>query len=117
MRCRLLTALIAINSGTYKSSAAGWVSGLSITDAQNSALKWAQEANAYVCSTVLAKGITYVESTDLSGSYYTTATPVVSLQIAKQGYRYVLFLMEKGLHPLNKGCRLAKWLDAIAAAA
>lgn len=38
---------------------------------------------------MLAKGIAYVESTDLSGSYYTTATPVVSLQMAKQGYRYV----------------------------
>jgi len=93
------TLTTAINTGTYKSEAAGWVSGLSITDAETSALTWATESNADVCSTVLAKGISYVEDNDLSGAYTTTATPVVNLQIAKQGYR------------------LAKWLDAIAAAA
>ncbi len=63
------------------------MSGLSVGSAQDTALGWAQEANAYVCSTVLAKGISYVEGTDLSGSYTTTSTPVVDLQIAKQGYR------------------------------
>jgi len=93
------TLTTAIKSGTYKSAAAGWVSGLSITDAETSALTWATESNADVCSTVLAKGLSYVEDNDLSGAYTTTATPVVNLQIAKQGYR------------------LAKWLDAIAAAA
>ncbi|KAB5554924.1 S1/P1 nuclease [Coniochaeta sp. 2T2.1] len=93
------TLTTAIKSGTYKSAAAGWVSRLSITSAQSSALAWASESNAAVCSTVLAKGLSWVEKNDLSGAYTTTAQPVVSLQIAKQGYR------------------LAKWLDAIAAAA
>jgi hypothetical protein len=65
---------------------------------QSTALKWASEANTYVCSTVLAGGISAVENKDLSGSYTTTASPVVKLQIAKQGYR------------------LAKYLDAIVAA-
>ncbi|KAK3940315.1 S1/P1 nuclease [Diplogelasinospora grovesii] len=92
------TLTTAIETGTYKSEAAGWVSDLDINNAETSALAWAKESNADVCSTVLAKGITYVEDNDLSGSYTTTATPVVNLQIAKQGYR------------------LAKWLDAIAAA-
>ncbi|KKY30129.1 putative nuclease s1 [Diaporthe ampelina] len=92
------TLTTAIQTGTYKSSAAGWVSGLNIRDAVTSSLKWATESNAAVCSTVLAKGISYVESNDLSGAYTTTASPVVKLQIAKQGYR------------------LAKWLDAIVAA-
>ncbi|KAI0840962.1 nuclease S1 precursor [Hypoxylon sp. FL0890] len=90
-----------IDSGDYKSQAAGWVSGLSVgsADSQTStALKWATESNAYVCSTVLKGGISAVENKDLSGSYTTTAQPVVDLQIAKQGYR------------------LAKWLDAIVAA-
>jgi hypothetical protein len=77
----------AIKSGTYQTSAAGWVSGLSVTQAQDTALTWAQESNSAVCSTVLAEGLSYVESNDLSGEYTTTATPVVSLQIAKQGYR------------------------------
>jgi hypothetical protein len=83
------TLTTAIKTGTYESAAAGWVSGLSITNAETTALTWASESNAEVCSTVLAKGISYVEDNDLSGSYTTTATPVVNLQIAKQGYRYV----------------------------
>ncbi|KAI1377753.1 nuclease S1 precursor [Hypoxylon crocopeplum] len=95
------TLITKINSGEYKSLAAGWVSGLSVgsSSAQTStALKWATESNAYVCSTVLKGGVSAVENKDLSGAYTTTAQPVVDLQIAKQGYR------------------LAKWLDAIVAA-
>ncbi|KAI1142347.1 nuclease S1 precursor [Hypoxylon sp. FL0543] len=90
-----------IDSGAYKSQAAGWVSGLSVgsADSQTSAaLEWATESNAYVCSTVLKGGVSAVENKDLSGAYTTATQPVVDLQIAKQGYR------------------LAKWLDAIAAA-
>jgi hypothetical protein len=83
----LTSSILDINSGTYQSVAADWVNGLSITDAENVALSWAQEANAHVCSTVLADGISSIENTDLSGTYTTAATPVVSLQIAKQGYR------------------------------
>ncbi|KAH6659881.1 S1/P1 nuclease [Truncatella angustata] len=92
------TLTTAINSGTYKSEAAGWVSNLNIKDAETTALDWASEANAYVCTTVLKGGITAVENKELDGTYTTTAQPVVKEQIAKQGYR------------------LAKWLDAIAAA-
>lgn len=88
----------AINSGTYKSVAASWVSDLDITNAETTATGWASESNAYVCSTVLKGGVSAVEDKELSGSYTTTAQPVVKLQIAKQGYR------------------LAKWLDAIASA-
>ncbi|KAI1210904.1 nuclease S1 precursor [Annulohypoxylon truncatum] len=95
------TLIKEIDSGDYKSQAAGWVSGLSVgsSSAQvSTALKWATESNAYVCSTVLKGGVSAVENKDLSGAYTTTAQPVVELQIAKQGYR------------------LAKWLDAIVAA-
>lgn len=112
------TNVTAIQSGTYKSSAASWVSGLNINDAVTSSLKWATESNAAVCSTVLAKGISYVESNDLSGSYTTTASPVVKLQIAKQGYRCVSrnSLRSQIEQRLILKCRLAKWLDAIVAA-
>ncbi|KAI0888972.1 nuclease S1 precursor [Annulohypoxylon maeteangense] len=95
------TLIKEIDSGDYKSQAAGWVSGLSVSSSANqvsTALKWATESNAYVCSTVLKGGVSAVENKDLSGDYTTTAQPVVDLQIAKQGYR------------------LAKWLDAIVAA-
>ncbi|TGJ83764.1 hypothetical protein E0Z10_g5000 [Xylaria hypoxylon] len=96
------TLTTAINTGEYKSLAAGWLTGLSVATAatrQATALKWATEANAYVCSTVLKGGLTTVQNKELSGAYTTTADPVVKLQIAKQGYR------------------LAKYLDAIVAAA
>lgn len=89
---------IAIKSGIYEPQAADWVSDLSLTDSQNTTLGWATESNAYVCSTVLEGGVSAVEDQDLSGDYTTAAQPVVSMQIAKQGYR------------------LAKWLDAIASA-
>ncbi|KAI1450281.1 nuclease S1 precursor [Annulohypoxylon stygium] len=95
------TLIKEIDSGDYKSQAASWVSGLSVDssdDQVSTALKWATESNAYVCSTVLKGGVSAVENQDLSGDYTTTAQPVVDLQIAKQGYR------------------LAKWLDAIVAA-
>jgi hypothetical protein len=92
------TLTTAIQTGSYKSLASGWVSGISVKGTA-SPLKWATESNAAVCSTVLAKGLAYVESNDLSKDYLTSAKPVVELQIAKQGYR------------------LAKYLDAIVAAA
>ncbi|KAI0165500.1 nuclease S1 precursor [Xylariaceae sp. FL1272] len=95
------TLTTAIKSGTYASQAAGWVSGISVTSTdtvKTTVLKWATESNANVCTTVLKGGITTVENKELSGSYTTTADPVVKLQIAKQGYR------------------LAKLLDAIVAA-
>lgn len=47
---------------------------------------------------MLKGGLSAVENQDLSGAYTTAASPVVKLQIAKQGYR------------------LAKYLDAIVAA-
>ncbi|KAI0014399.1 nuclease S1 precursor [Xylariaceae sp. FL0662B] len=92
------TLTTAIQSGEYESQADGWVSGLDIDAASDTALQWATESNAYVCSTVLADGVDSVENKDISGEYTTTAQPVVDLQIAKQGYR------------------LAKYLDALVAA-
>ncbi|KAI1386403.1 nuclease S1 precursor [Hypoxylon trugodes] len=95
------TLVTKIDSGEYKSQASGWISGLSVgssDDQISTALKWATESNAYVCSIVLKDGVSSIENTDVSGDYTTAAQPAVELQIAKQGYR------------------LAKWLDAIVAA-
>ncbi|KAL1304451.1 hypothetical protein AAFC00_003447 [Neodothiora populina] len=86
----------AITSGTYKSQVSSWTKGLDTTDPISSALSWAQEANAYVCSTVIPSGVSAVENKDLSTSYYDDAIPIVELQIARAGVR------------------LAAWLDAIA---
>jgi len=86
-----------INSGTYNSEAPSWLDGITLTDPVSTSMVWAQEANAYVCTTVMPGGISSVQGKELNGSYYTTAIPVVELQIARAGYR------------------LATWLDLIAA--
>jgi len=81
------TLTTAIKSGTYKSSAAGWLTGMDLSDPQSSAMIWASDTNAYVCSTVMPNGVSAVENVDLSGAYYTATLPVVKEQIAKAGYR------------------------------
>jgi hypothetical protein len=110
------TLTTAIKTGTYKSKAAGWIDGLDITDAKTTSMSWASDSNAYVCSTVMPDGISVLESGDLDGAYYTSAIPVVKLQLAKAGYRYVTHIINH-FHWILTASRLAAWLDAIAAAA
>lgn len=84
-----------IKHGAYMNESQTWLKGLEATDAIDSAMVWANDANQYVCSTVLPNGTQAVLGKELSGAYYDTAIPVVKKQIAKAGYR------------------LAAWLDAI----
>lgn len=91
------TLTTAIKTGTYASSAAGWLTGLDITDGVTSSMVWAKDTNAFVCSTVMPKGVSVITGTDLSGAYYTAALPIIKIQFAKAGYR------------------LAAWLNAAAA--
>jgi hypothetical protein len=76
-----------IKTGTYKSEAQSWLKGLQFNLPINSSLIWAQEANAYVCTTVLSGGVEAVRGQELSGTYYERAVPVINLQIARAGYR------------------------------
>lgn len=85
-----------IDSGAYESQKASWIQDLDISDAKASALSWATDANAYVCSVVLPDGQSSVENKELYPDYYNSAIGTIELQIAKGGYR------------------LAAWLDAIA---
>ena len=87
-----------INDGEYKDDAPSWIDGVDLDDAQGTALRFAQDANAFVCSTVLVGGEDAVENVDLGGDYYEAAVPIFTQQIAKGGYR------------------LANWLNLIAAA-
>ncbi|CAG8955919.1 hypothetical protein HYFRA_00008772 [Hymenoscyphus fraxineus] len=90
----------SIQNGIYKSQAENeWLKGMSLEDPESSALIWAGESNAYVCSTVLPEGREGVENVELSGEYFEAAVPVVETLIARAGYR------------------LAKWLDLIAVGA
>ena len=78
-----------IDTGTYASQKAGWVSCVNIKTAETCALQWAQDANALNCAYVLKKNETGVE---LDGSYYTGAVPYLEMQIAKGGYRLGAYL-------------------------
>lgn len=86
----------SILSGPYSAVAKTWLDGLSLEDAEGSALLWATESNALVCTTVLKEGRDAINGTELAGSYYDAATAVVEEQVAKAGVR------------------LAKWMDLIA---
>ncbi|PMD16565.1 S1/P1 nuclease [Hyaloscypha hepaticicola] len=82
----------AINTGTYSSDAAGWLTGIDITDPVATSMLWAQDSNAFVCTTVMPDGVSVLENEDLSGDYYTSAMPVIEEQIAKAGYRLAAWL-------------------------
>lgn len=84
-----------IKHGQYKKESKTWIKGLRVKQPVDTAMIWANDANAYVCSTVLHDGVDAVFGKELSGAYYETAIPVVKKQIAKAGYR------------------LAAWLDAV----
>ena len=79
----------SIQTGTYVDQAASWLDGIELSDPVSSSMIWAKEANQYVCSTVMPDGPAALDGAELDGDYYTTAVPVVELQIARAGYRYV----------------------------
>ena len=81
------TLSTSIRSGEYQSIADGWLNGVDLNDPVSTALAWAEEANAFVCTTVMPDGTDGVENQELSGDYYNTAIPVIQLQIARAGYR------------------------------
>lgn len=83
------TLIARIDSGSYSSQKASWVSCVDITKASACALTWAQDANAYNCQYVLKMD---ESGQELDGSYYTGAEPIIELQIAKAGYRLGAYL-------------------------
>lgn len=84
-----------IKRGVYKKESKTWTKGLEAKKPIDSAMVWATDANAFVCTTVIPNGPDAVRNQELSGAYYDAAIPVVTKQIAKAGFR------------------LAAWLDAI----
>ena len=78
---------IAIKEGIYEPFAEEWLKGIDLGDPITTALGWAQEANAFVCTTVLPGGVEGVEGKELSGEYYDEGIKVVQLQIARAGLR------------------------------
>lgn len=78
------TLIARIDSGSYASQKASWVSCVNPKTASNCALSWAQDANAFNCQYVLK---TDENGKELDGAYYTGAEPIIELQLAKGGYR------------------------------
>ena len=72
-----------IKTGTYKSQKDSWLSGIDLSDPVTTSMGWASDSNAFVCSTALKGGVSAVSGKELDGSYYSTAIPVIELQIAK----------------------------------
>jgi hypothetical protein len=85
-----------IISGSYRHPSKSWLRDANLEDPIETALAWATESNAYVCSTVLKGGVDAVKYQELNGTYFETAGPVAQIQIARAGVR------------------LAGWLDLIA---
>ena len=81
------TLTTAIKTGIYQPQAAGWLTGIELSDPVTTSLAWAEEANAFVCTTVMPDGVAALENQELSGDYYNSCVPVIQLQIARAGYR------------------------------
>jgi hypothetical protein len=77
----------AIKSGVYESLAESWLEGVDVRDPITTALAWANEANAFVCTTVMPEGVEGMQGKELGGEYYENGVPVVQLQVARAGYR------------------------------
>jgi S1/P1 Nuclease len=81
-----------IKTGNYTTASKGWTKGMNVDDAQGSSMIWAQDANTFVCSTVMPNGVSSVENKDLSGAYYQGAIPVIDELLARAGYRLAAWL-------------------------
>lgn len=71
------------DGGMYAHQRSGWVKGANLSDPVGSAMGWAVDANAFVCTAALPDGDSAVEGVDLAGEYYDNAVPVFTEQIAK----------------------------------
>lgn len=82
-----------IDSGSYKSLAASWIKGDDPSAALDTAMVWASDANAYVCTVVMPNGAAALTAmTDLYPTYYNSVIGTIELQIAKGGYRLANWL-------------------------
>ncbi|KAK4102244.1 S1/P1 nuclease [Parathielavia hyrcaniae] len=96
-----------IHGGKYAKDTIDWLRSANLSDPVATAMAWATEGNAYVCTTaygkanlvakVLPEGPQAIRGQELGSKYYEAAAPVVELQVARAGYR------------------LAAWLDLIVA--
>lgn len=108
-----------IEGGKFAEHRIDWLRAANLSDVKGTAMAWAIEGNAHVCTTgefnlvvycgrgqrltvpffsVLPEGPEAIRGQELGGAYYEAAAPVVEVQVARAGYR------------------LAAWLDLIVSA-
>ncbi|KAK4250960.1 phospholipase C/P1 nuclease domain-containing protein [Corynascus novoguineensis] len=81
-----------INEGKYASERIDWLRSANLSDPIATAMAWAAESNAYVCTTVLPEGPDAIRDQELGSDYYEAAAPVVEVQVARAGYRLAAWL-------------------------
>ncbi|KAI3327995.1 putative nuclease PA3 [Xylariaceae sp. AK1471] len=81
-----------IDDGDYQSQAAAWIEGDDIKKPEDSAMLWARDSNAFVCTVVMPNGVEPLQDHNLYPEYYESAISTVELQIAKGGYRLANWL-------------------------
>ena len=73
----------ALDKGIFKWEKATWLSGMTLDDSIDSAMIWARDSNAKVCSVVMPQGAEELEGMELGQAYYESAVDTVELQVAK----------------------------------
>ncbi|KXX74359.1 Nuclease S1 [Madurella mycetomatis] len=81
-----------INEGKFALAKDDWLKAANLSDPVSTALAWATEGNAYVCTAVLPEGPDAISGQELGSEYYEAAAPVVEVQVAKAGYRLAAWL-------------------------
>ncbi|KAL2269628.1 hypothetical protein VTJ83DRAFT_1812 [Remersonia thermophila] len=81
-----------IRGGRYAAAAGEWLRSTNISDPHSTAMAWASESNAIVCSHVFTSDPEHMHGQELGGEYYEKAAPVVELQVARAGYRLAAWL-------------------------
>lgn len=79
---------LSLSSGLYAPLVPTWLEGIDLANPVSTSLKWATEANAFVCSHVLPEGVDGVREKELAGGEYEEkGWEVVQVQIARAGVR------------------------------
>lgn len=69
------------------------VEAVCVHDAVECALRWADEANKWVCDYVMKGGVEELQGKDLGAEYFTDAVPIIEEMIVKGGRRLARWLM------------------------
>jgi hypothetical protein len=80
----------AIKDGVFSAETPAWVASMHLNDTISTALNWARDTNALVCSIVIPQGVAAVEGMELGDAYYESAVDGVELQIARGELRQML---------------------------